>query len=342
MKSGITRFSLGEYNQSKIDDVWNKARDIYVETVDDTPVPVPPPPASGVMPNSLNVILGDMTESNDRAVSNMTSSYSQFWEATQDAKLLCDAPELQGVWTKTNLWIEIGEGHAEGDWTSCQAGKMGGNTTNTLVEMSFGDMWALDGKSNNNWYKIINDQTNGGGTNTIQAYKDRDGVGCECCGSSIMALWDSYPGFETSQWTSGDGIKYPDRCEYQKSPTMQSLLNPQYGRRFVGGPAGNPRVDINVLEGLYGCVWFRLVKMDEDGEDDRHLSRSQVTISADVKDEAGQTYSFWSVGGMSKHKLVPGDGSWMPMNFCLYRDDVVSIEKLTANPPPFPTQPKIR
>ncbi len=329
MISGITRYTKGGFNQAALDEVWNKGKEQHKG--EDLP-------SSGVLSNTIQTLADDMILDNDRAVSNMTSSYRQFHRGVNDTLLVHSS--WANEWKKVNLWVEIGECHGEGDWTNCKAGTLGGNTSNTVVEMSFGNMWKLEGKGNNNWIQVITNKTNGIGAGVINAGKDRDGVGCDCCPTPINTLWDSYPNFETSQWgEAGNGIVYPDRCETRKSLDGRFLCNPQHGRRYVGGPSGNPSIDVNTLEGLYGCIWFRLVKLDSNGVDDRHLSRAQVILSSDAKRDDGTTIDWQNVGSMSRHKLVPQNGDWMPINFVIYRDEIVSVGKLAANPPPFPTSP---
>ncbi len=303
MITGISRFTKGEFSQAALDEVYNKGKELYKDPT--------PPPSSGIILNSTDLIWSDMNDVPDIYPAGTSSGYDQF-----QGQLYMDHlyAKVFSDWGSINAWNEV-ESATTGK-TSC--GQVAGTSVNTQVELSAMYAYYLDGDV---WHQYSGYDTPLGGAerpNPNQTFPNDRG----CPGDNVM----------------------DEKIEYDSYNTLQSenpmMIRPAHFQRWHGW-ASNPRclIDKNTIQAVYIMQWSRLVKIDTNGVNDFHLAKFVTHVSGDPKTASGGWMDGCvgcNLGGISNFKLVPENGDWMPTNFLVGLPDRAALE---ANPPPFPTTP---
>lgn len=274
MKSGISRYTLGGFNQPALDDVYNKAKEIYVS---DTP------PASGLVVNTDQAIWDDMTALNTGWVSNMKSSTTQF---QGPARWFLFTDDFDSI----NVWIEIEEA---GDGSGCSTRIS--QSSNTMVEIGYIRQYLME---NNSW-RLATELKNTQTPNDLGGNHPQPGVAfSRGCGLDESYLDPAYPNWslmesEYGMLTNSDGfIQYMPDFYYRNHAWCRS------GMTGLG----------SALQGMIGTCYMRLVLKDPNGIDDRHLANFVAHAGSDLRNDGG----YLGDCGISRYKKVTND--WVAMN----------------------------
>ncbi len=316
MVTGISRFTKGEFSQTALDEVWNKGRETYKDPI--------PPPSSGVEINSLDRIWEDMLGENtgQPAASSMSYGYVQGPLFIQEIKEDIDYEEGE-LWARINAWFEVEEGCGSG-YQECQLTH--NQSTNTRVEVK--PMWLMwqdlsGGHFGDGDWHILTDGTGyiggqefPGEHGNPEFDKDR---GCHV--PEVEAIREATKGYSPEQGINdaGNYLYLPNHYWWYHGWTRQQTI------------------DHTQFNAIYACAFVRLVLIDPDGVDDRHLADYVIHLASDKKDENGGTFATGiDTGGRSRYRQILTNGDWMSINWLTGWVDEAS---LAANPPPFPATP---
>jgi len=312
-KIGISRYTLGAYNEPALTDVYDKAKELYADSVT--------PPSTGLITNSLDLVWDDM---NTPAKSKPAST--PLWEQFM-------GPEFLGYlqhnteWERTNMWIEVEEDCFEtetsdvAEFTSHECSLTSNQSINTMVEISpiigsyltTSDNWidlATGTEAGNQW----EGHTSPTGGDPLDQTRS-------CSNPTVVADRNantSYDPFKGYTYNKGIYVR-PDHYYWAH---WWSLIV--------------PFTDQATMKAVYVGVYARLVLIDPNGVDDRHLARYLIHCASDSKDASGLTLGGAGAAGISKYKLIPQNGDWMPMNFI---DGDITRTEFDTNPPSFITTP---
>ncbi len=274
---------------------------------------------SGIIPNSVDLIWDDMHEANtgQPAASSMSYGYVQgpmFMQQIYDAGYF-------DTWKRMNVWFEVEEGSGlspqECSFTINKA-------TNTQVEVT--PMWLMwqdlsGGKfGNGQWHTLEN------GTGEIKGTRFPGNHGGDYDtdrGCQVLAINQertNNPDYYPDQGKIGNNYLYlPDHYWWKHGWSTQKSIDPYQ------------------FNAVYGACYTRLVLIDPNGVDDRHLANFVIHVASDRKNATGGIVGpGLDTGGISRYKKIPTNGDWMPVNWVT---GWVTKESLEANPPPFPTKP---
>jgi len=270
---------------------------------------------SGIIPNSIDLIWDDMHGKADSAPMG-----SGNWD-------MFNGPVFWGhlttcaTWEKSNVWIEVEEDAGYGHPCSQTTNQ----STNTMVEV--GPMWgAWLSKTTNKWTIFFN------GTTTFNGMR----LPSEGHMSYDSALNRGCSDAEAKQFFDLRA-QYPDwEVDMGRTATGNLLLRPGKGWRTHYWARPAQYTPLSDTKAFYGGYWARLVLIDPNGPDDRYKARYIIHGAADAKQADSSTACKSGVAGISRYKLIPQNGDWMPLNFL---DGNITREELEANPPPFPMTP---
>ncbi len=312
MITGISRFTKGEFNQVALDEVYNKGKELYKDTV--------VPPSSGLIENSLSTIWDDMHEVSSGYPAAETKGRDQYIEGHCQVDLNTQVPGA----AKINAWYELLEGtdketNAPVSLKGCQL--TGLYSTNTMVEISRMSLYWMD--TSNVWHKM-SDKGRELTTPTHPqegSYMDNQ-RGCNI--DSVQAIRTANKGYSTNKGK-------PSETTYNLYPKNYYWTHGAIGTSYP--------YNRDTIKAVYAGQYARVVLIDPTGADDRHSSNFVLHVSSDIKSATGTMvpgYEMWGVGGISKYKKLPTNGDWMPINFL---DGFATFSEVEANPPPFMTNP---
>ncbi len=310
MVTGISRFTKGEFSQDALDEVYNKGKELYKDPI--------APPSSGIIINTVDLMVDDMYGDNTGWVSNMPSSYGQF-----------PGPVRKDFHDKTFgkmlIWLEVEEA---GTGSSCSQGIS--NSTNTAVEVGYIRSFK---KENDVWSQHIalqNMNTNGTGSQ-YQVNGRWDGRYCHPTNGIVPGRNDKDR--QDDLWDNPE--RRPSNFPFEPSiinPTTSSgylSVAPARFYRFHGW-TNSSFIDQSALQCYYGMAYIRLILIDPEGEDDRHLANFVCHISSDVRTDDND---YIGDIGMSRYRKVTND--WACINFF----SGLSESEFRSNPPPIITIP---
>ena len=280
---------------------------------------------SKVIPNSVNLIWEDMhndTDCTPAATGAMPQSTGALFTGQLNTYFT--------RWTKANAWHEIEEDAGKGNYCSYGISK----STNTQVEL--GRIFAAWLDTSGVWHTTIDG--NGGWKGATQPHNMIFSSNRACSNLEAQPFKDlrdyQYPHYKVFKGYSKNG--YP-------------LYEPNYTYRYHGWNGnGAQYIDKSRIKAYFVTMYVRLVQKDKDKPNDFHKARFIIHCSADVKADDGTSCmeqdinGKWTrkcgqgVGGISRYKLIPQNGNWMPINFL---DGWITKDELADNPPPFPTKP---
>ncbi len=304
MVTGISRFKKGEFNQDALDEVWNKGKELYKDTV--------APPSSGIIENNTDLIWEDMTGQNTGFVSNMQAAgvygTGQFW-----------GPVVRNVsgtnWDTVNIWVEIEAGQKDTTINTAKGCALDANqSSNTRIEIAFIRGYQL---KNGTWSKFADVSPTI--SNPVGEYHPAQ--------STNPMKFDRGCGLDEQN----TGLEHHDiiENELRNEASGNISVKPEYYYRWHSWA---PRKQTgNTMDALYGVAFMRLIVEDTNEVDDRHLANYVAHVSSDKS--VWSPYAYVGDLGMSRYKKITND--WQPFNFMTE----TTKEELEANPPPFPTTP---
>ncbi len=345
MITGISRYKKGEFDQGTLDEVYDLAKVKYVDPI--------APPSSGIIPNTKELIWDDMTTSANVSPVITAAEFARgpVWKAGDytpqsqggsgiqiNPNDITDGynPGPPGVltpcstWRKCNVWTEVEEDAGQPtQWCKASINK----AVNTQVEMSGLHGYWLD--YDGNWHMLYDNYksiTAARYPKVVSNYPPTRG----CTDSNFeyyKQFRDANPDYQPFRGYTANGNALYRPAHYWRihtwgtgSITVPQLTDDTGGRR---APPGQMRA-------YYTCSWCRLVLVDPNGVDDRHLARYIWHICGDAKEASGVSACFSDIGGISKYKLVPQNGDWAAVNMIVGK---LTKAEFMANPPPFPTTP---
>ncbi len=345
MITGISRYKKGKFNQSVLDEVYDLAKVKYVDPT--------PPPSSGIIRNSVNLIWEDMTTP---ANVSPPCTAAQFAKGPAWKKGDITPPSKGGTgiirnpndpsdgynpgppaiitrcneWRKCNVWYEVEEDAGQPvKWCAPTINK----AVNSQVEL--GGLTGAWLDYNGVWHVLYDNYKNiSGGRWPKEKMNYPPTRGCTVEAYQVYEdIRQQYPDYDPIRGYTDNGHVLIRPAHYWRvhmwgtgSITVPELMDGTGGRH---APPGQ-------MKAYYSCSWARLVLVDPDGVDDRHLARYIWHVSADAKQSNGKSACLSDIGGHSKYKLVPQNGDWEAANMVV--GDITEAE-FRNNPPPFPTKP---
>ncbi len=275
-----------------------------------------PPPAttapvntSGIIPNSVDLIWADMHDAPTGWPVATNSSYSQFQGPTFKGKL----PTRTEGWGSVNAWFEVEPATCK----KCSCDFDISTSVNTAVELS--PIYAFVLTNDGVWHQYSGTNNSfGGATFPSKSILFKGNRGC-----NVQPIED---------------IRAAN-MGYDAQIRSRTYL-PQYYLRYHGW-ANNARykIDRSTIKAVFFTHFARLTKIDPNGVDDFKKAEFVVHGASDIKAADGTQIpgkEGWGVGGISRYKIIPQDGNWMPVNFI---EGWITKAELDANPPPFPKHP---
>ncbi len=343
MITGISRFKKGEFNQAAIDEVYNKGKELYKDPVS--------PPSSGVILNTKESIWDDMTTSAEVSAPATAAEFNKgpIWKngdytpppsGTGIVRNPNDVskgynPGPPGAfttcpdWRKCNVWFEVEEDAGPPvKWCAPSINQ----AVNSMVEISglYGYWLDYDG----NWHELWKNKKTFAGGRYPRSNMNYVGRGCtEEAWETYNDIRMLYPDYEPKYGFTNDGNSLIRPAHYWRVHMWAegAIEVPQLWDN-TGGKSTPP----GQMKGYYTCAWARLVLVDPDGTDDRHIARYIWHVSGDARSSDSTPACDSDIGGISKYKLVPQNGDWEAVNMIV--GDLTEAEFM-ANPPPFPTTP---
>ncbi len=316
MITGISRYKKGKFDQAILDEVHNLAKVKYKDPI--------PPPSSGVEINSLDRIWEDMLGKNTGQPAASSMSYDYVSRPLFYEKIKVDIDhEDHDVWDRINAWFEVEEGCGSGS-QECQLTK--NKSVNTRIEIM--PMWLMwqdltGGKYGDGDWHILTDGTGYIGGQPYPAEHGNpdyeEDRGCQV--PEIDAIREAARGYDPEQEINNTG---------------NYLYLPKYYWWYHGWTR-QKKIDYTQFNAIYACTFVRLVLIDPDGVDDRHLADYVIHLASDKKDQNGGVFGKGiDTGGRSRYRQILKNGDWMSINWLT---GWVTKASLAANPPPFPTTP---
>ncbi len=312
MITGISRFKKGEFSQSALDEVYNKGKELFKDPV--------APPSSGLIENSTGIIWDDMHEVSTGYPAAETKSRDQYLGGVYSTGL--GNLKLPGA-AKINAWYELLEGTDKetGAPTTIKGCQLTGlRSINTMVEISRMSLYWMD---TSNVWRRMSDKGRDITTPThpqSNSYQDSQ-RGCNI--ASVQATREANDGYDT----------------YKGKPSDTTFsLYPQLYYWTHGAIGTSYTYNRDTIKAIYVGQYARVVLIDPNDIDDRHLSNFVIHVSSDIKSEDGTMvpgYEMYGAGGISRYKKIPTNGDWMPCNYL----GGVTESELNSNPPPFMTAP---
>jgi hypothetical protein len=276
-------------------------------TTDPTPPSTTTDPVSpsGVIPNSVDLIVADRDEPNKGFMCQTQSGYPQFQGAY--SSILLPSSSVSGL----NAWYQIME---EGDGSSCSYSMS--QSSNTVVELGNLRGWYL--KTDGTWVQFENSRLHTGliMPNPGDPYFSGN---YGQCGATFDPIRAANPNPQLHKGVSENGFE---------------LYRPEnyWVWHGFGSDGGRDIVSPNDVKAIIVTIYARLVKLDKNGVDDRHLAKYVIHVGSDNK-RSSDWYTLGDIG-ISRTKRITND--WQPINFL---SGGISKEELIASNPPVQMTP---
>ncbi len=279
---------------------------------------------SGIIHNSVDLIWEDMHGETDVcpvATGSMGQTRGPVFRGAIHTKNL-------ELWTRSNAWYEVEEDAGKGNYCSLSINE----AINVNVEV--GRIMGAWLDTSGIWHVLTDSIIDGfrgkqNPRNTLFASS-------RACSTAVAAEFDQLR------------QKYYD-YEVLKGQTAEGhpIVDPKYAWRYHGWSHQAGPIDKPTIKAIFVSAYARLVLKDPNGVNDMDKARYIIHVSSDKKKDDGTSCMHkdadgnwidcgWGVAGISRYKLIPQNGDWMPVNFL---DGFITKEELDANPPPFPKHP---
>ncbi len=325
MIQGISRYVLGEYNNNKVLEVYNKAKELYRN-------PTPPPP-SGFVENTMEIVLADQGLNPPGIFTVLThggqpqakGGYIAYEAGNHD----CWTSGLPGF----NAWNEIELQGDPSQPTPCdEGGECGtdgclksfylpeGSTQGLNLRIEVGRYYGYWMDSDFKWHEFTRELY---GRGKILPQADAP-VGTS--GAKRQCMQDYF-----EQILLANKSRVANSCKPRTETGTTASCKPDSYYRWHGfGGIRYASQYIHEVRSIFVQQYARVILEDPNGNNDMSKSHFVMHVASDRKSDSGMTAS--GANCISRFKKLTAD--WQPFNtWCT--SSGCSQAQFEANPPPF-------